>query len=87
MKKKTIKDEEGYLGKSTSSLLLRMRKVIDTKYQVTKEEPAWESFSEDDPAPSLAKKSGPASSAASSKVKQEAKKPGQGNITSFFGKR
>ncbi|EME78465.1 uncharacterized protein MYCFIDRAFT_87829 [Pseudocercospora fijiensis CIRAD86] len=65
MKKKTVKDEEGYL--------------------VTKEEPVWEEFSEEEPAPKKAKVS---ASAPSSKAgeKKTAKK-GQGNITSFFGKR
>ncbi|KAI4277199.1 MAG: hypothetical protein L6R38_005481 [Xanthoria sp. 2 TBL-2021] len=65
MKKKTIKDEEGYL--------------------VTKEEPGWESFSEDEPAP---KEATPVSTAPSnSKGKKTAGKPGQGNIMSFFGKK
>ncbi|KAF9892459.1 hypothetical protein FE257_001568 [Aspergillus nanangensis] len=62
-KKKTIKDEEGYL--------------------VTVEEPAWESFSEDEPAP-LPPKKKPAVSAPKSKP---GAKPGQGNIMSFFGKK
>ncbi|KAK0512148.1 hypothetical protein JMJ35_005276 [Cladonia borealis] len=62
MKKKTIKDEEGYL--------------------VTKEEPAWESFSEDEPA---TKERTAASSMA--KGKKAGGKPGQGNIMSFFGKK
>ncbi len=66
MKKKTTKDEEGYL--------------------VTKEEPAWESFSEDEPEPH--KERAPMSSAAISKSKKAGDaKPGQGNIMSFFGKK
>lgn len=66
MKKKTIKDDEGYL--------------------VTKEEPAWESFSEDEP-PQRQKT--PTSTATSSmgKGKKSGGKPGQGNIMSFFGKK
>ena len=51
---------------------------------VTREEPAWESFSEDEPVPSKE----PSSSAAASslKAKKGGGKPGQGNIMSFFGK-
>ncbi|KAL1851287.1 CDC27 protein [Paecilomyces lecythidis] len=63
MKKKTIKDEEGYL--------------------VTVEEPVWEEFSEDEPAPPPKKKpaisSGPKS--------KGGPKAGQGNIMSFFSKK
>ncbi|MCJ1454329.1 hypothetical protein MMC28_004682 [Mycoblastus sanguinarius] len=67
MKKKTIKDEEGYL--------------------VTKEEPAWESFSEDEPP--LQKDRIHISSATLSTVKNKKTggKPGQGSIMSFFGKK
>ncbi|MDI1486304.1 MAG: hypothetical protein OHK93_005531 [Ramalina farinacea] len=65
MRKKTIKDEEGYL--------------------VTKEEPAWESFSEDEPPPT--KERTPFSTGGSSKTKKQATKPGQGNIMTFFGKK
>ncbi|KAL2000546.1 hypothetical protein VTN02DRAFT_2933 [Thermoascus thermophilus] len=64
MKKKTIKDEEGYL--------------------VTVEEPVWESFSEDEPAPPPKKK--PALGGPSSKGKGGAKN-GQGSIMSFFAKK
>ena len=65
MKKKTIKDEEGYL--------------------VTKEEPAWESFSEDEP--DSQKERAPVSSASLKGRKTGVAKPGQGNIMSFFGKK
>ncbi|KAF8849137.1 hypothetical protein BDZ45DRAFT_245781 [Acephala macrosclerotiorum] len=65
MKKKTIKDDEGYL--------------------VTKEEPVWESFSEDEPAP--APKPKVHAPAASTKAKKGAAKAGQGSIMSFFGKK
>lgn len=52
---------------------------------MTKEEPAWESFSEDEPPP---KETTPASTASSTaKGKKMGEKPGQGNIMSFFGKR
>lgn len=66
MKKKTVKDEEGYL--------------------VTREEAAWESFSEDEPAPKKAKVSAPIASTNKATAKKGAK-PGQGNIMSFFGKK
>ena len=54
---------------------------------MTKEEPAWESFSEDEPP--LQKQKAPGSTATSSteKSKKVAGKPGQGNIMSFFGKK
>lgn len=69
------------------------RKVMKKKttkdeegYLVTKEEPAWESFSEDEP--DLQNERAPVSSAASSKGKRAGNaKPGQGNIMSFFGKK
>ncbi|TKA62878.1 hypothetical protein B0A55_08478 [Friedmanniomyces simplex] len=69
MKKKTVKDEDGYL--------------------VTKEEAAWESFSEDEPAPKKIKvppttgMNKPTTAAAGKK----GAKPGQGNIMSFFSKK
>jgi DNA polymerase delta subunit 3 len=47
---------------------------------VTAEEPGWESFSEDEPAP----KKKPAVSAPKNKP---AAKAGQGNIMSFFGRK
>ncbi|KAJ5227380.1 uncharacterized protein N7469_007386 [Penicillium citrinum] len=60
MKKRTVKDEEGYL--------------------VTREEPSWESFSEDEPAP-------PKKKPAVNVPKGKGAKAGQGNIMSFFGKK
>ncbi|KAK4494159.1 hypothetical protein PRZ48_014457 [Zasmidium cellare] len=65
MKKKTVKDEDGYL--------------------VTREEAAWESFSEDEPAPKKAKVQAPATTKPSAGKKGA--KPGQGNIMSFFSKK
>lgn len=50
---------------------------------VTVEEPVWEEFSDDEPAPPQPKKK-PAVSAPKAKP---AAKPGQGNIMSFFGKK
>lgn len=49
---------------------------------VTKEEPVWESFSEDEPEPAPPKKK-PAVNVAKGKPG----KAGQGNIMSFFGKK
>lgn len=47
-------------------------------FLVTVEEPAWESFSEDEPAPPPKKKAA---------VSAPGKKAGQGNIMSFFSKK
>jgi DNA polymerase delta subunit 3 len=77
MKKKTVKDEEGYLGKHGLALSSNIR----LPSPVTKEEAVWESFSEDEPEPKRAK---PAPKP-SLKGKPAAKK-GQGNIASFFKK-
>lgn len=52
-------------------------------YLVTKEEPAWESFSEDEPQPASKKAKLPSvNAAAAGKGKK-----GQGNIMNFFGKK
>ncbi|PGH02456.1 DNA polymerase delta subunit 3 [Blastomyces parvus] len=66
MKKKTMKDAEGYL--------------------VTKEEPVWESFSEDE-APPPAKRKPPVSVTPKPSNNKGSQKTGQGNIMSFFGKK
>ena len=52
-------------------------------YLVTREEPSWESFSEDEPAAPPSKKK-PAVNVPKGKP---GAKPGQGNIMSFFGKK
>jgi len=52
---------------------------------VTKEEAAWESFSEDEPAPKKAKTM-PAATTNKPAAKKGAK-AGQGNIMSFFAKK
>ena len=52
---------------------------------MTKEEPAWESFSEDEPAP--APKPKVQSSSTTTKAKKPTAKTGQGSIMSFFGKK
>ena len=84
MRKKTIKDVEGYLG--SYSLTIQAKVNANTVHEVTKEEPAWESFSEDEPP--LPEEKTPASTASSSaKSKKPGGKPGQGNIMSFFGKK
>ncbi|KAF1994816.1 hypothetical protein P154DRAFT_501321 [Amniculicola lignicola CBS 123094] len=64
MKKKTVKDEDGYL--------------------VTREEAAWESFSEEEPEPKRPKPA-PAKSTNTAKGKKTGKS-GQGSIASFFKK-
>ncbi|PBP16832.1 hypothetical protein BUE80_DR012435 [Diplocarpon rosae] len=64
MKKKTVKDDEGYL--------------------VTREEPVWESFSEDEP---VEKPKPKMQASSTTKAKKPAAKAGQGNIMSFFGKK
>jgi DNA polymerase delta subunit 3 len=51
---------------------------------VTREEAAWESFSEDEPA---FKKAKPTPAPAAKGAKKSTAKPGQGNIMSFFGKK
>ena len=81
MKKKTVQDEEGYLGMSES---LRTKIHLElTQFTVTREEAAWESFSEEEPAPKKAKASAAPTTA---KTKKAAPK-GQGNIMSFFSKK
>lgn len=78
MKKKTVKDEEGYLGMYTEF----HHSFSNLFFLVTVEEPVWESFSEDEQAPPPKKK--PAVSAAGA---SKGKKAGQGNIMSFFSKK
>ena len=63
MKKKTVKDEEGYLGsfilRPTLLLTPLFFSNLPTKPSgriVTKEEPTWESFSEDEPDEAVVKK-------------------------------
>ncbi|OBT72393.1 hypothetical protein VF21_07486 [Pseudogymnoascus sp. 05NY08] len=67
----------------------RIVKKVTTRdeegYLVTKEEPGWESFSEDEPVVK-AKPSIPSSSSGP-KGKKPAGKPGQGNIMAFFAKK
>jgi DNA polymerase delta subunit 3 len=82
MKKKTFRDEEGYLGMSSTclySFFYYWHKAV------TKDEPVWESFSEDEPVAPLKPKV--QSSTTASKAKKPAAKAGQGNIMSFFGKK
>lgn len=60
--------------------------TVSYNIAVTKEEPAWESFSEDEVVPPKPKAVSSASSSAA-KPRKGAGKPGQGNIMSFFGKK
>jgi len=53
-------------------------------FVVTKEEPVWESFSEDEPASKKPKIMAPVTAA---KAKKGGEKKGQGNIMNFFGKK
>lgn len=83
MKKKTVKDEEGYLGE----FVLPCTSVIpaNASCPVTKEEAAWESFSEEEPAQKKIKT--PSAAASLGPKSKKVSKPGQGNIMSFFGKK
>ncbi|KAI5248586.1 hypothetical protein E4T43_01376 [Aureobasidium subglaciale] len=64
--------------------VMKKKTVQDEEgYLVTREEPGWESFSEEEPAPKKAKV---ASAPATAKTKKAAPK-GQGNIMSFFSKK
>ncbi|KAF7861593.1 uncharacterized protein EAF02_010547 [Botrytis sinoallii] len=64
--------------------VMKKRTVKDEDgYLVTKQEAAWESFSEDEPAPAPKAKAAPVST----QPKKDAPKKGQGNIMAFFGKK
>lgn len=66
--------------------VMKKRTVKDDEgYLVTKEEPVWESFSEDEPVEKPKPRA--QASSASTKAKKPAAKAGQGNIMSFFGKK
>ena len=82
MKKRTMKDDEGYLGMFVIKfVMIKMLIVI----AVTREEAVWESFSEEEPEPKKMKTSFTAPTTA--KGKKGGAKAGQGNIMSFFGKK
>lgn len=83
MKKKTVKDEDGYLGELVP--LHRPTCDLTDFYAVTREEAAWESFSEEERAPKKPKVQAP--SATKPSAGKKAGKPGQGNIMSFFSKK
>lgn len=91
MKKKVSRDAEGYLGKFISRLtsfryplsIIKIADKITVSPAVTKEEPVWESFSEDESEPQK-RKPLPSSSAKSAKG---GAKSSQGSIMSFFGKK
>ncbi|KAI9789437.1 MAG: hypothetical protein M1835_001680 [Candelina submexicana] len=66
--------------------VMKKKTVKDEEgYLVTREEPGWESFSEEEPKAQKAKTPAPTSSA--SKAKKSGAKPGQGNLMSFFSKK
>ncbi|KAL9085826.1 MAG: hypothetical protein Q9159_004491 [Coniocarpon cinnabarinum] len=72
--------------------VMKKKHFKDTEgYMVTREEPVWESFSEDEaPPPPARKDSGSASTLKSTAKDDKNKKggrPGQGNIMSFFSKK
>jgi DNA polymerase delta subunit 3 len=77
-------------GRRRGRRQVKKKKTVkdDEGYLVTREELAWESFSEEEPAPSKPKSSGLSSSQASKGGKSSGK-PGQGkgNIMSFFSKK
>ncbi|KAK7748920.1 CDC27 protein [Cytospora paraplurivora] len=83
MKKKTVMDDQGYLGKLLH-LYSEFRARILILDPVTVQEQGWESFSEDEPAPPPKVMTQLASHPA--KAKKPAPK-GQGNIMSFFSKK
>ena len=60
----------------------------NASFTVTNEEPVWESFSEDEPAPKVTKAPVfPSHSAAAGKAKKGAAQHGQGKIMNFFSKK
>lgn len=70
--------------------VMKKRTFKDTHgYIVTKEEPVWESFSEDEPEREVKqqKKSTTTAPAAATGAKGAGTKTGQGSIMSFFGKK
>ncbi|KAI9765671.1 MAG: hypothetical protein M1840_007229 [Geoglossum simile] len=69
--------------------VMKKKTVKDEEgYLVTREEPAWESFSEAEPEPSKSKTATPtAPPIGPNKSKKSAGKPGQGNIMTFFAKK
>lgn len=83
-KKEELKEQVTIVGgrRRGRRQIMKKKTVKDEEgYLVTVEEPAWESFSEDEPAPPKKK---PAVSSAKAKP---GGKPGQGNIMSFFSKK
>ncbi|KAE8134411.1 DNA polymerase subunit Cdc27 [Aspergillus pseudotamarii] len=83
-KKPELKEEiivQGGRRRGRRQVMKKQVRKDDEGYLVTVEEPSWESFSEDEPAPPPKKK--PAVSAPKGKSAGK----GQGNIMSFFGKK
>ena len=79
-KKSTRRDVEGFLG--LRSCVAHCIKLVTDQFEVTCEEPVWESFSEDEPSAIAIKEK----SHAASKSKKVSGK-GSGNIMSFFGRK
>src|SRR6266516_47881 len=85
MKKRTVKDEEGFLGRYLLIIVLETAPNIQSLV-VTRNEHVWESYSEEESGSTHSKT--PASSAGAVKSKKgTTSKAGQGNIMSFFGKK
>ena len=84
MKKSMVKDEEGYLGKPYSVASMHFKATAyanPPEPPVTREEPVWESFSEDEK---------PVKRRPAVSVKPKSSKGGdkpKGNIMSFFSKK
>ncbi|KAK5107618.1 hypothetical protein LTR62_000953 [Meristemomyces frigidus] len=93
MKKKTVKDEDGYLGKpQPKPTPYTVNKLGANEHIVTREEAAWESFSEDEPAPKKIKVAAVSSMQAQGQKKDKEKDGGgkggqKGGIMSFFAKK
>lgn len=81
--KKTVMDDQGYLGKYFEMIVLGFICLL-TFETVVVHEPGWESFSEDEPARPAKKKM--ETTLQPAKPKKAAPK-GQGNIMSFFSKK
>lgn len=81
MKKRTRKDEDGYLGKGLVISVYVISQLIF--HPVTTEEPVWESFSEDEAPPPPKRKSATLANMKSAKLATK----NQGSIMAFFGKK
>lgn len=87
IKKKMLKDEEGYLGEQCQLAIKASIQNFNSYFTVTKEEPSWESFSEEEPLVQKGITSTPYTASTGRGKKTGGKGPGQGNIRSFFGQK